>query len=91
MAKLKLSAGRQKQKELPPIQTVSDTILGSCYIASLVIVILAGLEAIKQLQKGNLWSGVVYIALALAGILFSVFIALWNQHNKKLLRDKKRK
>ena len=91
MVKMKLPAGPQKQKELPPIQTVSDTILGSCYIASVAIVILAGLEAAKQLQKGSLWSGVIYIALALAGILFSVFNTLWNRRNKKILQNKKRK
>jgi hypothetical protein len=91
MAKTKRSAVTQKPKELPPVQTVSDLVLGSCYIASLVIVILASLEAFKQLQQGKQWGGVVYVSLAVAGVLFSVFITLWNRRNKKLLRDNKHK
>jgi hypothetical protein len=50
MAKTKRSAVTQKPKELPPVQTVSDLVLGSCYIASLAIAILASLEAFKQFQ-----------------------------------------
>jgi hypothetical protein len=91
MAKTKRSAVTQKPKELPPVQTVSDLVLGSCYIASLAIAILASLEAFKQFQQDKVWGGVVYVSLAVAGVLFSVFINLWNRRNKKLLRDNKHK
>jgi hypothetical protein len=91
MAKTKRSAVTQKPKELPPVQTVSDLVLGSCYIASLAIAILASLEAFKQFQQDKVWGGVVYVSLAVAGVLFSVFITLWNRRNKKLLRDNKHK
>jgi hypothetical protein len=91
MAKTKRSAVTQKPKELPPVQTVSDLVLGSCYIASLAIAILASLEAFKQFQQDKVWGGVVYVYLAVAGVFFSVFITLWNRRNKKLLRDNKHK
>lgn len=91
MAKLKYSTGKQKQKDPPPIQTISDTVVYSCYIASLAILVIAIIEAVKQFQQANLWGGVIYIALALVGVLFSVFITLWNRRNKKLLREKKKK
>lgn len=91
MAKMKLSTGKQKQKDPPRIRTVSDTVVLSCYIASLVILVVAVIEAYKQFQLGNLWVGIMYIALAIAGVLFSVFITLWNRRNKKLLKQKKKK
>ena len=83
--------GNQKQKDPPPLQTVSDTVVFSCYIASLAILVIAVIEAVKRFQLGNFWGGIVYIALAIAGILFSVFISLWNKRNKKLLKEKKKK
>jgi Flp pilus assembly protein TadB len=91
MAKMKLSTGKQKQKDPPRIQSVSDTVVFSCYIASLAILVIAVIEAYKQFQLGNLWGGIMYIALAIAGVLFSVFITLWNRRNKKLLKQKKKK
>lgn len=91
MAKMKFSMGNQKQKDPPPLQTVSDTVVFSCYIASLAILVIAVIEAVKRFQLGNFWGGIVYIALAIAGILFSVFISLWNKRNKKLLKEKKKK
>ena len=91
MAKMKFSMGNQKPKDPPPIQTVSDTVVFSCYIASVAILVIAGIEAIKRFQLGDLWGGIVYIALAVAGVLFSVFITLWNRRNKNLLKEKKKK
>ncbi len=91
MAKMKFSMGNQKPKDPPPIQTVSDTIVFSCYIASVAILVIAVIEAVKRFQLGNLWGGIVYIALAIAGVLFSVFITLWNKRNKKLLKESKKK
>ena len=91
MAKMKFSTGKQKQKDPPRIQTVSDTVVFSCYIASLAILVIAVIEAYKQFQVDNLWGGIVYIALAIAGILFSIFITRWNRRNKKLLKEKRKK
>ena len=91
MAKMKFSMGNQKQKDPPPIQTVSETIVFSCYIASVAILVIAVIEAVKRFQLGNLWGGIIYIALAIAGVLFSVFITLWNRRNKKLLKQTKKK
>ena len=88
---MKFSMGNQKPKDPPPIQTVSDTIVFSCYIASVAILVIAVIEAVKRFQLGNLWGGIVYIALAIAGVLFSVFITLWNKRNKKLLKESKKK
>jgi hypothetical protein len=73
MAKMKLSTGKQKQKDPPRIRTVSDTVVLSCHIASLVILVVAVIEAYKQFQLGNLWVGIMYIAMAIAGVLFSFF------------------
>ena len=91
MAKMKFSMGNQKQKDPPPIQTVSDTVVFSCYIASVAILVIAIIEAVKRFQLGDLWGGIIYVALAIAGVLFSVFITLWNRRNKKLLKEKKKK
>ncbi len=91
MAKMKFSTGTQKQKDPPPIQTVSDTVVFSCYIASAAILAIAIIEAIKQFQQSNIWGGIIYIILAIAGVLFSVFITLWNRRNKKLLKEKEKK
>jgi len=91
MAKLKFSSGQTQQKDPPPIQTVSYTVVFSCYLASAVILVIAIIEAVKQFQQASVWGGVIYIVLAIAGILFSVFITLWNRRNKKLLNEKKKK
>ena len=91
MAKMKFSTGTQKQKDPPAVQTVSDTVVFSCYIASAVILVIAIIEAVKRFQLGNLWGGMIYVALAIAGVLFSVFITLWNRRNKKLLKEKKKR
>lgn len=91
MAKMKFSTGISKQMDPPTIQTVSDTVVFSCYIASVAIVVIAGIEAFTKFQEGNAWGGAVYIALAIVGGLFSVFITLWNRRNKKLLKEQKKK
>lgn len=91
MAKMKFSTGNQKPKDEPKIQTVSDTVVISCYIASVAIVIICGIEAVKQFQLDNLWGGIVYVVLAVAGVLFSFFITRWNRRNKKQLQEKKTK
>jgi type VI protein secretion system component VasK len=91
MTKMKFSMGNQKQKDLPTIQTVSGTVVFSCYIASVAILVIAVIEAVKRFQLGDLWGGIIYVALAIAGVLFSVFITLWNRRNKKLLKEKKKK
>lgn len=91
MTKMKFSTGTQKQKDLPAVQTVSDTVVFSCYIASAVILVIAIIEAVKRFQLGNLLGGIIYVALAIAGVLFSVFITLWNRRNKKLLKEKKKR
>lgn len=91
MAKMKFSTGRMQQKEAPRIQTVSDTVVFSCYIASVAILVIAIIEAVKQFQQGSRWGGIVYIVLAIAGVLFSVFITLWNRRNKTLLKEAKKK
>lgn len=91
MAKMKFSMGNQKQKDPPTLQTVSDTVVFSCYIASVAILVIAILEAVKRFQQGSLWGGIVYIVLAITGVLFSVFITLWNRRNKKLLKETKKK
>lgn len=91
MAKKKFSTANKKQKDPPPNQTVSDTVVFSCYIASAAILVIAVIEAIKQFQQSNIWGGIIYIVLAIAGVLFSVFITRWNRRNKQLLREKKKK
>lgn len=91
MAKLKFSAGKTHQKDPPRIQTVSDTVVFSCYLASAAILVIAILEAVKQFQQGSILGGIVYIILAIAGVFFSVFITLWNRRNKKLLKETKKK
>ncbi len=82
-------------KQLQPkgsneVRTVSDPVVFSCYIASAVILVLAIIEAVKEFQQGKIWGGVIYILLAIAGVLFSVFITIWNKRNKKLLREGKK-
>lgn len=91
MAKMKFSTGSTQQKDPPRIQTVSETVVYSCYIASVAILVIAIIEAVKQFQLGSLWGGIVYIVLAIAGVLFSVFITLWNRRNKQLLKETKKK
>ena len=80
-----ISRGRRWQstvsvKQLQPkgsneVRTVSDPVV-SCYIASAVILVLAIIEAVKEFQQGKIWGGVIYILLAIAGVLFSVFITM---------------
>ena len=88
---MKFSSGSAQQKDPPKIQTVSETVVFSCYLASTAILVIAIIEAVKQFQQASIWGGIVYIVLAIAGVLFSVFITLWNRRNKKLLKLAKHK
>lgn len=91
MAKIKIPTSNRKPAEPPEIKTVSSSIVYSCYLASTAIVVLSGFEVYKQFKLGNPWGGLFYVVLAVAGVLFSVFITKWNQRNKKLLAEKKNK
>jgi len=91
MAKLNFTSGNTQQKDPTRLQTVSDTVVFSSYLASAAILVIAIIEAENQFQQGSVWGGLVYIILAIVGVLFSVFITLWNQHNKKLQKEQKKK
>lgn len=91
MAKLKFSSGNTRKKDPTRIQTVSDTAVFSSYLASAAILAIAIIEAENQFQQGSVWVGLIYIILALIGVLFSVIITLWNQRNKKLQKEQKKK
>lgn len=90
MAKYKFPSKQLQPKGSNEVRTVSDPVVFSCYIASAVILVLAIIEAVKEFQQGKIWGGVIYILLAIAGVLFSVFITIWNKRNKKLLREGKK-
>lgn len=64
---------------------VSGTVLVSCYIASVAIVAIAVSEAIKSYGASDTTTGVFYIALAALGVVFSAFITIMNNRNKKLI------
>jgi len=53
MAKLKFPSVNTQQKEPPRIQTVSDTVVFSCYLASAAILVIAVNEAVKQFQQAS--------------------------------------
>lgn len=90
MAKYKFPSKQLQPKGSKEVRTVSDPVVFSCYFASAVILVLAIIEAVKEFQQGRIWGGVIYILLAIAGVLFSVFITIWNKRNKKLLREGKK-
>ncbi len=71
------------------IKQVSGTVLTSCYIASAAIVVIAVSEATKSFGANDAKTGVFYIALAVLGLLFSGFITIMNNRNKKLLNQLK--
>ncbi len=89
MAKKSSFSNGNKPKVAQTSRTVSDAVVYSCYLASAAILVIAGIEAVKQFKLGNLWGGVVYVILAVVGVLFSVFITYWNRRNKEQLSDKK--
>ncbi len=68
---------------------VSSTVLFSCYIASAAILVIAVSEAIKSFGASDTRTGAFYIALAVLGAAFSVFITLMNNRNKKLIAQGK--
>jgi|GEM_PF-1314700 len=70
---------------------ISSTVLVSCYVASAAIAVIAGNEAFKSFGSDNTGSGSFYVILAVLGLLFSVFITVMNNRNKKLLRQGKTK
>ena len=68
---------------------VSSTVLFSCYVASAAIIVIAVSEAIKSFGASDSSAGAFYIALAVLGAAFSVFITLMNNRNKKLIAQGK--
>ncbi len=70
---------------------VSGSVIGSCYVASAAIVVIAVSEAVKCFNSENTTGGAFYVALAMLGVLFSVFIVLVNSRNKKRLAQKNNK
>ena len=71
------------------IKLVSSNILISCYVASAAIVVIAVSEAVKAFNSANTKTGAFYVALGVLGLLFSVFITVMNNRNKKLLAQQK--
>ena len=68
---------------------ISDTVLVSCYVASLAIAVIAVTEALKCFGGTDTKTGAFYVILAVLGVLFSVFITVMNNRNKKLLAQNK--
>ena len=68
---------------------VSGNVIISCYAASAVIVVIAVSEAIKSFGAGSTSEGTFYVILAVLGVLFSVFITLMNNRNKKFIKQGK--
>ncbi|MEA4894288.1 MAG: hypothetical protein VB064_03400 [Oscillospiraceae bacterium] len=71
------------------ILQISGTVLISCYVASAAIVVIAVSEALRRFGSAESGSGAFYVALAVLGLLFSVFITVMNNRNKRLLSEKK--
>ena len=78
-------------KRSGPVRQLPGSVLFSCYLASLAIIIIAGLEALKRFHGTVSGSGTFYVVLAVLGLLFSVFITIMNNRNKRLLAEKKKK
>lgn len=68
---------------------VSSTVVVSCYVASAAIVFIAVSEALKAFGANDARMGGFYTVLAVLGALFSVFITIMNNRNKKLLERNK--
>jgi len=88
--------GEKKSKAKPgPLKRnreykeVSATVLASCYVASAAIVIIAVSEAVKSFGAADTKNGTFYVVLAVLGVLFSVFIAVLNARNKRLIAEHK--
>ena len=71
------------------IKQVSGTVLMSCYVASAAIIVIAVSEALKAFNSADIKTGAFYVALAVLGLLFSGFITIMNNRNKKLLNQQK--
>lgn len=71
------------------IKQVSGTVLISCYVASAAIIVIAVSEAVKGFNSADTKTGAFYLALAVLGLLFSGFITIMNNRNKKLLNQQK--
>ena len=71
------------------IKLISGNILISCYVASAAIIVIAVSEAVKAFNTADSKTGTFYVALAVLGLLFSVFITVMNNRNKRLLAQQK--
>ena len=68
---------------------ISGNVLISCYVASAAIAVIAVSEALKCFGADSKGEGYFYVILAVLGVLFSVFITLMNNRNKKLIKQGK--
>ncbi len=64
---------------------VSVAVLVSCYTASAAIAVIAVSEALRRFAEADSRGGAFYAILAVLGALFSVFITVMNNRNKKLI------
>jgi len=69
---------------------VSANVIFSCYIVSAAIAVIAVSEAAKSFGSSDTTGGVFYVALAVLGLAFSVFITVVNNRNKKRLSQQQR-
>ena len=87
----KRPTGKGPLKRSGTYKEVSGSVIGSCYVASALIAVIAVSEAVKSFNSANTTSGAFYVALAFLGVLFSVFITVVNKRNKKRLGQKNSK
>ena len=71
------------------IKLVSGNILISCYVASAAIIVITVSEAVKAFNTADSKTGTFYVVLAVLGLLFSGFITVMNNRNKKILNQQK--
>ena len=83
----KAALQKPKKKEY---RQISAGALSSCYVASAAIAVIAGREAVLRFGSDPV-GGTFYIILAVLGVLFSVFITVTNNRNKKYIRQGKGK
>lgn len=82
------SALQKSQKK--EYRQISAGALSSCYVASAAIAVIAGREAALCFGRDPV-GGTFYIILAVLGVLFSVFITVTNNRNKKHIQQGKGK
>ena len=90
--KTKTAQGKAKQGPLKrnrEYREVSTTVQFSCYVASAAILAISVSEAVKRFGASDTRGGAFYVALGVLGVLFSVFITVLNNRNKKLLAQNK--